>query len=791
MKRWLIPLVIGSLFAAFQVGRAAGPSQGPITPARQSVSWIGSPLVGGAIPGTPPDDVGGCPPRACDEFALTISVPASEWRRAHGGVAVRIDWADPNNELDLHVFDPKGREVAWSTELHTTSEQTLIEAPAPGVYRVVVQAFFAQNVSYTGRAWIGRLDDRSVSYARTSMRFAPASFVDPQIWAGEPGVWAARDGTIYATAPWSGVQASSLAWRSSDGGRTFNLLPSYIAPHVVDPRLRPCSISPGGYDADIVTDRTGRLYFADLHDGGVTVGVSTDRGATWKCQPRSASSPEDDRQWLAPAPTADGAGSAVDAYLGYRDFAVGDLIPYAGVYAKPTQLHFDVTRDGGRTWQAASTFAKERSGFTGPMFTYRDGTLYQVFQYQSSVWLARSTDEGRTVRLLRVSDRFGSPANNWLGGDVDAAGNVYVAWVEQGTWDVLYSASRDRGLHWSRPRRVSPPASDTTLMPWLAAGRAGDVAIAWYGMNGGVSPATVPASTRWYAWVARSLNASSANPRFEVSRLSETPVRFGPLCLPAAPICQDEHGNQGDSRMLDFFEIAIAPDGGIVATYSDTGRIQQTSDGFGPGPYVMATRQTSGLGMGRASKAVTELSGDAEAPAQMSAETDLSGFDLTALPLQQTRKGFARISMRTAASTDRAIPPDATYTGAATDAYWVALWKSNDRVEYAGMHVNARGKRSFFGGDQPVGIGRVDYSGSMGFIEKMASYPETFSLRGGVDAATNRIWIDVPLAMFHLRPGDLLHSLQVFSMTSFLERRTFLQPLYVVDSTPAQTVRIG
>jgi hypothetical protein len=586
------------------------------------------------------------------------------------------------------------------------------------------------------------------------------------------------------------LQLSSLAWRSDNGGRSFSLLPSYVAPRVTDPRLRPCPASPGGYDADIITDRTGRVYFADLHDGGVTVGVSTDHGATWQCQPKAATSPEDDRQWLAPAPTADGAGPAVDAYLGYRDFAVVDTVPFVSPLIRPTQMHIDVTRDGGGSWTSASTFAAERAGFGGPLFTARDGTLYQVYQYESSVWVARSTDEGRTVRLVRVSERLGSPANVWLGGDVDAAGNVFVAWVDQGTWDVLFSVSRDRGLHWSIPVRVNGPGSETAVMPWVAAGKAGDVAIAWYGAEGAFTPTAAPASARWYVWAARSVNAASRTPRFETVRVSETPVRFGPLCL-KGPSCQDEEGNPADERMLDFFEIAIAPDGAVVAAYSDTGRIQTTSDGFGPGPYVMFSRQSAGLGMRGAAKAPTEPSGDAQIPPEMADTSDAAALDLSGLPANQALSGVARIWLPVASVGSPAIPSSATYTGLSTDAYWLALWKANDRVEYAGMHVDARGNRSFFGGDQPAGIGRVDPAGAMGFIEKMASYPETFAIRGGVDAERNRIWLDVPLAKFHLRRGDLLHSLQAFTMTSLLATRTFLQPFYVVDATPAQTVRVG
>lgn len=326
-------------------------------------------------------------------------------------------------------------------------------------------------------------------------------------------------------------------------------------------------------------------------------------------------------------------------------------------------------------------------------------------------------------------------------------------------------------------------------MPWLATGKAGDVAIAWYGAKGAFTPTAAPASARWYVWAARSLNATSLLPHFEVAPLSETPVRFGSLCL-KGPSCENENGAPADERMLDFFEIAIAPDGAVVATFNDTGRIQTTSDGFGPGPYVMFTRQTSGLGMKGGAKSPVEPSGDAHLPEEM-ATNDVEAFDLSGLPTSQTLSGIARISLPLAAVGTASIPSAATYSGISTDAYWLAVWKANDRVEYAGMHVDAQGNRSFFGGDQPVGIGRVDPAASMGFIEKMASYPETFSLRGGVDQANKRIWFDVPLARFHLRRGDVLHSLQAFTMTSLLGGQTFLQPLYVVDATPPQTVRIG
>jgi hypothetical protein len=444
--------------------------------------------------------------------------------------------------------------------------------------------------------------------------------------------------------------------------------------------------------------------------------------------------------------------------------------------------HIDVTRDGGKTWQRGVVYALDRVGVGGPIFTADDGTLYQVYSYQSSVWIARSTDEGRTMRLVKVSDRLGSPANLWLAGDVDAAGNVYVAWVEQGSWDVLFSRSTDMGLTWSNPLRVNPPASETSTMPWLAAGRNGDVAIAWYGTGGAAGPNNAPKTARWSAWVARTLNGSAKSPRFQTASMSETPVRFGPLCSQGA-------GCLTDRKMGDFFEIDIARDGAVVATFNDTARIQHTNDGFTPGPYVMAVRQVSGFGMNRNAAAAAEPTGDAERIDGMS-EGEVDALDLTALPRAQSMNGSVRLALklRSAADLTQAVAP--TASPPATDAYWVVLWKANDRVEYAGMHVDRDGAVSFYGGDEPVPVGRLDPL-QPGLADKLASYPATFALSGHVDPVSGQVSIDIPLSRFHLRPGDALHSVQAFSMTALTDQRTFVSPLVIVDSTPAQTLRIA
>ena len=754
--------------------RAAVPADGLITPARPEARWEGGPLTGIAI------DPAQCP-ISCDEFIVDVKIPAGYWKEAPGGVVIRIEWEDANDEFDLVVYDAAGDVVGAGIEFHTRSEQVLLPEAASGRYRVVAHGFAVTAASYRG---IVRLDRQLVPRAAAgpnTMRFAPPTLVDPQMWVAMPSLWAARDGQIFVTAPWGLTSTTSFVWRSRNAGEPFELLDSRIGGQAVDPRRRPCSASTGGGDTDIVVDRTGRVYQSDAEGANVAVAVSDDDGDSWFCNAIAASVPEQDRPWLAPAPNADGPdGPNDDAYLAYRDLASGGLP--VGEKVKPLQLHLDTTTDGGLTWQARNTTATGIVGSTGPLFAAPDGTLYQVFQSVTSVWIARYSDGGATAESIEISRRFGSPANIWMAGDADAAGNVYVAWAESGTFDILVSRSSDRGDHWSEPLRVSPPAAETSVMPWLAAGKAGDVAVGWYGTETRAHPESATGA-RWYVWVARSLNAASTNPRYETARMSETPMHFGALCLEGLT-CTDR-------RFGEFFEIDIAPDGALVAVFDDAGRIATTTDGVTPGPYVTFMRQVSGLGMGSAVAAdAPERRGDARLPGAEDADGP-EQLDLADTPSATRFGDVMRIQMTLTSAAELTSALEAAGQLVASEAKWIAIWKANDRVEYAGMRVDRQGAVSFFGGDQPVGVARPEPNTPNNRIEKFASYPATFTLDGRVDEATGTISIDVPLAAFHLKPGDTLHGLQAFSMTGLLANPIFLTSNLVLDVTPSRTVRIS
>jgi len=751
----------------FVPAEASHPSGATLTPSSRVVRWTGGPLTGSAggfITSLP------CTKQTCDEFSLTVNVPPSYWRSHPGGVVVRADWDNPDNEMDLLVYDATGQEIGRSDQFHTNFEQAFLPSLSTGTYTVRIVSTDVVNAVYRGTASIVRYSTPPVATAPNTMRFAAPTLVDPQFLSSEPGLWV--DGNrVFVTSP---SENFSWVWRSDDAGRTFRLLDAHVTDTVADPRHRPCIEQDGGQDSDVITDRTGRLYMADLDNFGVSVAFSKDHGATWTCRPTSATYHVDDRPWLAPAAHADGDGPNIDAYLAYRDFIIGTV--RGGAEVQPIVEHFDVTRDGGTTWTHQNAIAPGLINFSGNIFTDADGTLYDVFDGRNAMWIARSTDEGKTFSIIKIADRLGAPNNRWASGAADSAGTVYATWVDRGPNDVVYSYSNDHGTHWSVPRRVNVPGTGLALMPWIAASKTGDVAIAWYESQGFVrQPNEAPATMPWNAWAARSLNANTTAATFQVTRMSETPIHYGPICKTTAGDCID--------RVGDFFKVAIGADGGLISTYVDNGRTwtQQPDDTSGvPGTYIVVSRQVAGIGMSSAG-----LTRAALRPVVGAADTfpAIPQTRFTSLPSATRTTKSLQLTFSLASSRDLTAALSAANTGVATDAYWIAIWKTKDSVQYAGLHVTRTGAPTFFGGDQPVGVVRPDATD-----ERYESYPPKFAIPGHIDESSGRVSFTLPASAYHLAPTDTLHGLQLFSFTGFSTVRTGYQPLQLVDVTPSQDV---
>lgn len=89
--------------------------------------------------------------------------------------------------------------------------------------------------------------------------------------------------------------------------------------------------------------------------------------------------------------------------------------------------------------------------------------------------------------------------------------------------------------------------SGNQIFPWLAAGSAGRVAVAWYEQTRDAE------GLRWDVVLATSYDGLSAAPGFAAQRLNAEPVL---------------RGEYQRAVLADFFEIAVGPDGSVHAVWN-------------------------------------------------------------------------------------------------------------------------------------------------------------------------------------------------------------------------------
>lgn len=725
-----------------------------LTPSQTKVTWSQGPAT---APSTVP---------------LTIDVPDGYWSANPGGLTVRIDTGNPNAELDLFLADADGHNLAESRYGARTYQQIYLPAPPNGDYMVnVAGPKGTVGPAYAGTASLVSWPTPQAPTVPGDMQFARTT-VDAQILANEPGIALDPGGRVYVDAPNGFNNTTSLLWRSDDGAKTFHVAGATTIAGIKDPRQRPCGASSGGGDIDVATDRTGRVYFADLEDFAVSVGYSTDHGKTWTCN--ALEGPVgDDRPWIAAAPTADGGGPAVDAYVAYIDLISGQ-IPAVAI-TDPQQIHVLATKDGGATWTALASFGAGLVPVPGPLFVGPTGNLYLVFSGLDAVWLAESTDEGKTFTLTKISQRLADPRGNgfgWTVGAVDTAGNLYATWVDGGTGDVLYTRSTDDGFSWSNPVRVNPPGQ-VGIRPWITAGQANDVAVAWYGAQGNFLPGPgAPDGTRWYAYVARNTDVADATSPFAVARMSPVPTMVG-------------FGDNVDAGSVaqDFFKVVMGADGRLYAAFCDAGRLDVPSpyEVAGsvyaaalnappqPQPYIVVARQISGTGLSAsASNAATAPAYVGPKPLRFLSEpvitSDGENFTVT----------FQLSGSKLSEALDATGLP-------ATDAYWVVLLRTGSRQEYAVMRQSRQGGPTFAVAGQPTGgiYPSTD--------ECCATYPGKTAVNGHVDPDSGTVTITGPLSALHLHAGQRIYYVQAFSMVGRPGSDTRYNLLDEADVTPAST----
>jgi hypothetical protein len=431
---------------------------------------------------------------------------------------------------------------------------------------------------------------------------APATFAT-NIPVGSPGaepsIWVDSFNCIYVTAP-----GNPWLWKSENNGASFK---PPVNPVADEPTLT-------GGDEDVISlpkadgTRPDQLYFTDLGLSSDHIRKSTDGGATWvKPGPGGAAGDvaiSSDRQWLAGDRNAP---------------ASGDQVVYHWEHELTTEAMRISSLVNDTAWQSTSgmtnpeLFDPVTATFPntnpGPVFvnktTHRGFALFNgsvprnnanqpPFGKLLNVWLTSFApplnaaspvtdvqnypvfkglfDSPATPAAPAGTTTYGSNnANIFPAGDIDSAGNIYVAWsvnnARTNEFSIWFAASHDNGRTFYGPFPLSSgplTADETAVFPWVAAGDNGRVDVVWYQSNTVGDPNSMPAAAEWNVMFAQSLNANSREPVFTVNKASDHVMHKGAISTGGLI-------GSADRSLLDFFEVAIGPDGLANIIYADNG----------------------------------------------------------------------------------------------------------------------------------------------------------------------------------------------------------------------------
>jgi hypothetical protein len=574
--------VSASLLITFSVPVALAQDQlaVPTTPGESvSVTWTGTVLPGvNTSSECGPSDVG------ASSHVVTLSVPDGLYETVTVIAVAAIAYDGPN-DLIVTMVDAAGETQSGDSGFVDTDESASLANPPAGDLTIIACMFAGVTPQpYTGTLTLTAVaatapPATSCGAPGKPLTFTVPSYVDMARAGGEPSVQSLADGTLLYAAhagtthfytPAAGDEDSTAfaenyrgqvyAWVSDDGGVSWQF---------VDRTLPPDNQAGSGFsDPDFAVDAAGNVYLSEINLVNVALSKSTDNGHSYELQNIGAMTITD-RQWSTAGP------EDVVFMVGNAD--EGGTFPSDPV---GNSGHIVIrSTDGGQTF---SEVVEDPGGLGDLKFDDGSGTMYEPHYAGGALQVAAFRNALHPDHQVALSPEIGyvalgvDLASHWPAIDVDARGNVYIVWDENGAGaraaGVWYSYSTDGARTWAPATRVDPD-DRTDLWPWIAVGEKGRVAIAWFG-NDNLLPENDPEQAGpndpWNVYVAQSLNGlgcrASSSPGFRVTRATPEPFHTGTVCT-GGTICQAE---LIDRRLGDYFVIDIHVDGSLVAAYSDT-----------------------------------------------------------------------------------------------------------------------------------------------------------------------------------------------------------------------------
>lgn len=780
-----------------------------ITPSKTSFSYVAGPFTQVNVAGLVG---GGClVPDGCDLTDFTVSVPDSYYKKLRaqgkiGVVQIEQSWDSSADDFDLQLL--KGEEPIASSGLgNSTFERITFTELASGTYTIQSTLFRVLDASVRVRVRLIAMQPGSVRLGGQPATFGGGTPVALERSSGEPNMEIAPNGDIYADIP-LGAGTNSILYKSIDNGETFKP----IAP--LHPNNNPLSNNViGGGDSGLAIDPKGRMCFSELNTLlSLGIGCSDDGGMTWTIADPlivDPATPLVDRQWQAATPQGEqfisaqfglvSAGPSQPGIRAYKEVATtGQFVKVADIDTGKAMKSYNLAVDPSDT---------DANGGTVVQAYLRPNTSLDLATRPNELMIWRTTDGGATTSRHSVARLPTIPGNNFCSVAIDRAGNIYVAWTEQGTWDVYYTvASKANPNKWTRPVRVNAePTARTAIQPTIKVGDRGRVFIGYYAAEQYGDPNKLPNGV-WHAYMSVSTNGACqldarpcATPTFAQSRITDHPVQHRGICLGGTGCGGDPY--HGDRSMLEYLDIEFSPRTGqahVIVTDSSRAAGNTTITMYhqtgGPSAYAkspairgkprrFAATASSGV-------AVMDQAGDASWTTDSPIPSnDVAGADIRMVTVARPNRDTIRLGI-VVGDLQEAELRKALALGGGKELLIGARFATETDVMWAGLAYNPIDGLMFVGGHLANGI-LVD-----------AYEAEAIGIAGSIDG--NKISIDIRLSALETTPQvpqgatarkfrSVAQSTTLYAVTafSFASPTTFDDPFIAkhwLDVAPAFTL---
>jgi hypothetical protein len=592
----VICLVVGVIVATMP-GSAATPSSGTLTDTSGPLSYTAGPFnVANATPLPQGVDAGprcNNPAQPCDDFALTVTLPAG-YLALHPNVSAKVtlSWTDTSgqsaSDYDLYIYKgtvttTNGSQVAFKQS--SSSRNPEIATISPLVDGS--QTFTVKVVPYTPSQEIVSVRIELLTGSSTPSPSPGLPGSGPNVprffnYASPQGI-ANSVGEPSIGSNWKSEKTFSNSMFSIPNGGTALLFGGF-SPSLARITFDDCS-SPAGalWEAKpLLTANSPRVFgdpilFTD-HETGRTF-VSQLEGLT----PAGSTTDITDNDGDSFTPSeGSGLPSCVDHQtIGGGPFhapltGLDPVYPNAVYYA--SQCVADATAslslDGGRTFGPGSVMytTADCGGLHGHLKVAPDGTAYvpnnacggtadPIGHVDGNQAVIVSEDNGLTWSIRKIP---GSTTKSSHDGSVAVASdsNTIYEGFQSGDGHPRIAVSHDKGLHWSVPFDVGTTVigGGPILNTGFAAVVAGDpnrASFAFYGtVTGGNDWNTPGFAGEWFLYVASTFDGGAT---WTTQNLTPgDPIQRGGIC-----------GSGACRNHLDFFDATIDKEGRVVIGYTD------------------------------------------------------------------------------------------------------------------------------------------------------------------------------------------------------------------------------